>query len=221
MPILSIHNAYKTFNQLLVLNNINLTVDANCILGLAGPSGSGKSTLLRIIQQLETLDAGAIQLKEISGFMFQDFQLFPHMNVYDNLTYAPARFEKKKTYEARAYNLLQALRLQDKLHAFPAQLSGGQKQRVALARSLMMKPKLLLCDEPTSGLDVASQDEVFTLLQTVRKMGVSMIIASHDLDFLTRLVDRIILLKKGHIIADLSPKTLTNPIDHLKQYYED
>lgn len=219
MPILSIHNACKAFQGLPVLANVNIEIATNSVVGLAGPSGSGKSTLLRAIQKLETLDQGNIDFKEKSGFMFQDFQLFPHFSVLKNLTYAPLRLLKDKDVEKRARTLLSALGIEDKSNCFPAQLSGGQKQRVALARSLMMQPKLLLCDEPTSGLDVATIDEVIALLNSIRAMGVTMLIASHDLDFLTRFTDRIIILKNGCIAADVEPKSLNNPLAYLKKYY--
>jgi ABC-type cobalamin/Fe3+-siderophores transport system ATPase subunit len=121
--------------------------------------------------------------------------------------------------DERAITILNNLGMVDKANHFPGQLSGGQKQRVALARSLMMQPELLLCDEPTSGLDVATILDVISLLQSVRDMGVTMMIASHDLDFLTKTADRIIVLKNGEIALDVNPKTLTDPVFYLKNYY--
>ncbi|MDP1614520.1 MAG: ATP-binding cassette domain-containing protein, partial [Methylococcales bacterium] len=216
---------------------INLDLEPNTILGLAGPSGSGKSTLLRCIQQLESLSSGIIEVTGKSGFMFQDFQLFPHMTVLKNLTYAPRLHLKtmnKKNLSAhrnstdglpdslediqeQALSLLTALGIADKAQCLPHQLSGGQKQRVALARSLMMHPSLLLCDEPTSGLDSAMIEEIIVLLQSVKAMGVTMVIASHDLTFLTRIADRLVVLKGGALIADLTPAEVANPIHYLKQ----
>jgi len=217
--MLSIHNLCKKFGLIEVLHTISLNIENESIVGLAGPSGGGKSTLLRCIQRLESPNSGSISFKGKSGFMFQDFQLFPHMTVLENLTYAPRINNKTLDHAAHAIRLLTTLGIANKAHSFPHQLSGGQKQRVALARSLMMHPTLLLCDEPTSGLDVATIDDVVELLNFVRKMGVTMVIASHDLDFLTRIADRIILLKGGAIVVDVQPKDLTNPIQHLKAYY--
>ncbi|STY29116.1 ABC transporter ATP-binding protein [Legionella wadsworthii] len=219
--MLVINQAYKKFGTVPILNNINLKVDAQTVLGLAGPSGSGKSTLLRCIQQLEMLDSGEIKVAGQNGFMFQDFQLFPHMTVMQNLIYAPRIQNKNLNHEEHAQQLLVRLGISDKACAYPHQLSGGQKQRVALARSLMMEPDLLLCDEPTSGLDLATIDEVIHLLNSVKSFGVTMIIASHDLDFLNKISDRLIILKRGEIVADVVPKELAEPIIYLKQYYQE
>ena len=238
--MLHIANASKYFGSTPILNKLNLDLEPNTILGLAGPSGSGKSTLLRCIQQLEVLSSGTIKVAGKSGFMFQDFQLFPHMTVLKNLTYAPklrlkAMNAGKKNHslpgnnstdglpdslegiQEQALNLLTALGIADKLQCFPHQLSGGQKQRVALARSLMMHPSLLLCDEPTSGLDPAMIEEIIVLLQSVKAMGVTMVIASHDLTFITRVADRLVVLKGGELIADLNPTDVEQPIHYLKQ----
>jgi polar amino acid transport system ATP-binding protein len=217
--MLNIHHFHKTFGSTVVLNDISLSVEKNTIVGLAGPSGSGKSTLLRCIQQLEKPDAGTYECDGKMGFMFQDFQLFPHMTVLQNLIYAPHLTNKSSNHRSQATELLQHLGITDKQDMYPHKLSGGQKQRVALARSLMMQPQLLLCDEPTSGLDVATTMDVVTLLQNVRAMGVTMLIASHDLDFLTQMADRIIVLKNGSIVLDVAPRTLPSPIDYLKEYY--
>lgn len=217
--MLSIKTVSKNFGPLQVLHQISLELEEKDIVGLAGSSGSGKSTLLRCIQGLENVDSGMIVAPTPSCFMFQDFQLFPHMNVLQNLVYAPKLHDKKADHQSRAMELLKALGMDHKVSALPHELSGGQKQRVALARSLMMNPKLLLCDEPTSGLDVATIMDVVTLLETVRKFGVTMVIASHDLDFLTKIADRIIILKQGEIAFDASPCDLENPIEHLKKFY--
>jgi polar amino acid transport system ATP-binding protein len=217
--MLTVNNATKKFGKLTVFNNINLEIKDSSIVGLAGPSGSGKSTLLRAIQGLEKLDQGSINYEGSSGFMFQDFQLFNHMSVIDNLTYAPNLVFKDKNYQEEALKLLQKLDISDKAETYPLQLSGGQKQRVALARSLMMKPKLLLCDEPTSGLDVATIGDVVNLLKSVQELGVTMVIASHDLDFLTKITNRIIVLKHGKIAVDANLDQTDNPIHYLKTFY--
>lgn len=212
--MLTVINANKQFGLSPVLSGVNLNVDPHQIVGLAGPSGSGKSTLLRCIQKLETLDSGSICFEGTSGFMFQDFQLFPHMTVIQNLMYAPKLHRKEVNHEEKARDLLIQLGIADKASSFPQQLSGGQKQRVALARSLMMQPSLLLCDEPTSGLDLATIDDVIILLNSVKAMGVTMLIASHDLNFLTQIANRVVVLKDGRIVAE------SNPLHSIKDVLE-
>lgn len=216
--MLTIANVYKKFGNLSVLKGINLSIEEDQIIGLAGPSGGGKSTLLRCIQGLDSIDEGAIKAEAKSSFMFQDFQLFPHMTVLQNLMYAPSILKKVDSND-KALSLLHDLGLTGKEDAYPKNLSGGQKQRVALARCLMMDPEILLCDEPTSGLDVATIEDVVDLLQGIKKRGVAMIIASHDLDFLTKIADRIILLKEGIVAFDMIPKNYDQPIHVLKDYY--
>ena len=217
--MLRIHNANKVFNDHPVLDDINLNIKKSTIVGLAGSSGSGKSTLLRCIQKLEKLDSGIIDSKGKCGFMFQDFQLFPHMTVMQNLVYAPKIKNKNKDYDQDAQRILENLGIAHKAHEYPGKLSGGQKQRVALARSLMMRPDIMLCDEPTSGLDVATTMDVVVLLKSVRDMGTTMVIASHDLNFLTKISDRIVLLKAGKILVDVQLGEVEDPINYLKKYY--
>jgi len=217
--MLKIINAKKSYDGHDVLKGVSLRVDAGTIVGLAGPSGGGKSTLLRCMQGLEVLDGGTIVCDEATGFMFQDFQLFPHMTVIENLMYAPRIHNQIEHAYEYAVELLRRLGIAEKATVYPKQLSGGQKQRVALARSLMMHPSLLLCDEPTSGLDVATIADVVAVLQSVRDMGITMVIASHDLDFLVQITDRIVLLKDGCIAAHLEVKNAENPIEALKRFY--
>jgi polar amino acid transport system ATP-binding protein len=217
--MLHLTEVYKQFNNKVVLDKIDLSIQKNTIVGLAGSSGSGKSTLLRCIQQLESPDSGTIHFTGTSGFMFQDFQLFPHMTVLKNLMYAPSLHQKSVEHAKKAFELLDILGLADKGNAYPLSLSGGQKQRVALARSLMMRPDLLLCDEPTSGLDVATTEEVISLLQTVKRMGVTMIIASHDLEFLTKIADRVVVIKLGLVHTDIQVAEFKDLFLYLKQQY--
>jgi polar amino acid transport system ATP-binding protein len=155
--------------------------------------------------------------------MFQDFQLFPHMTVLQNLIYAPAlksTAEEKQLFIYKAREILRDLGIEEKASVYPGTLSGGQKQRVALARSLMIDPDVLLCDEPTSGLDMVSIMDVVALLQKVNEqLGVTIVIASHDLVFLTKVADRIALIKSGKIAVDLKPSQCTDPVKDLKEYY--
>jgi len=202
--MLKINNLSKYHQGQEILKDINLEFESNEIVGLAGPSGSGKTTLLRCIQKLEKPDHGEIVCSEITGFMFQDFQLFPHMTVLQNLSYAP-NHHKMKEVQSRAESLLTRLNIANKSHSYPSQLSGGQKQRVALARILMMEPTLLMFDEPTSGLDILAIREVIALLSEIKKsLNITMIIASHDLDFLTQISNRIIVLKNGKVQKEVS-----------------
>ena len=193
--MLEINNVSKFFGDTPILKNVTMVIEKNSIVGLTGPSGSGKSTLLRCIQKLESIDSGSISCNAKIGFMFQDFQLFPHMTVLQNLIYAPSVQDKTQDYTVQAMSLLEDLGMADKAKAYPHKLSGGQKQRVALARSLMMQPGLLLCDEPTSGLDLESMLKVVSLLKSIRDKGITMLIASHDLGFLTHIADKIIVLQ--------------------------
>jgi polar amino acid transport system ATP-binding protein len=154
--------------------------------------------------------------------MFQDFQLFPHMTVLQNLTYAPDLKDrnKKEEHKNQAESILKNLGIGSKAGKYPVALSGGQKQRVALARSLITNPDILLCDEPTSGLDVSTTMDVVSLLKSVNEQfAVTMIIASHDLDFLTKISDRIVLLKNGTIAVDVDPRQCDDPVNYLKKYY--
>lgn len=217
--MLKIKNVSKFYNDQQILHSINLEVESNKIIGLAGPSGSGKSTLLRCIQRLEKPNTGEIICNTATGFMFQDFQLFPHMTVLKNLTYAP-ELHRMNEVENRALDLLDRLGMKDKINFYPSQLSGGQRQRTALARILMMEPKLLLCDEPTSGLDIATISDVTALLSEInRSIDITMMIASHDLDFLTQIADIIVLLKNGNIVADLDIRNNSNTLETLRKYY--
>ncbi|MDR0580770.1 MAG: ATP-binding cassette domain-containing protein [Holosporaceae bacterium] len=217
--MLNISNIHKSFNGVKILDGITVGISKSKVFGLAGPSGSGKSTLLRCIQGLEKPDHGIIECNGKTCFMFQDFQLFPHMTVAENLLYAPNLTEEKNENERRADIILKDLGLESKKYVYPQELSGGQKQRVALARSLMINPDILLCDEPTSGLDVATTMDVVLLLKSVCETGVTIVIASHDLDFLTKISDRIVLLKNGKIVVDMDVSKYDDPINYLHKYY--
>ncbi|MGL4721991.1 MAG: ATP-binding cassette domain-containing protein [Desulfovibrionaceae bacterium] len=199
-----IENISKLFLNKTILKNLSLTIAGGEILGLAGPSGSGKSTLLRCIQGLETIYSGNIICTGSTGFLFQDFQLFPHMTVLENIMYTPCTIKNVSPPKAKeeALALLKTLELTEKIDYYPKDLSGGQKQRVALARALILNPDILLCDEPTSGLDRKSIYAVSSLLSTLTTKDKSIVIASHDLDFLSTLCTRIILIKDGSIVLD-------------------
>jgi polar amino acid transport system ATP-binding protein len=217
--MVKVKNLNKSFRGVPILQDLTFEMPALSIFGLVGPSGSGKSTLLRCIQGLESLNSGKIEYEGRCSFMFQDFQLFPHMTVLENLVYATKFHAARTSPHDRAMELLTLLGIPGKADAYPIQLSGGQKQRVALARSLMLNPELLLCDEPTSGLDIASTEEVVLLLRSVQKLGVTMIVASHDLEFMVKIADKILLLKDGAIKVSLVPSEVPSPIEELRKYY--
>ena len=216
--MLKVTNVSKSFQKGGALKDVSFHVRPKSITGLAGASGSGKTTLLRCIQGFETYDAGSITYEGQSGFIFQDFQLFYHMTVLQNLVYAPSLCQKGD-HEQRACELLNTLGVLTKKDCYPAHLSGGQRQRVALARALMLQPDLLLCDEPTSGLDVLSILEVSTLLKQVRDMGITVLISSHDLHFLCDVAERIIVLKNGAVEASVRSESIKDPVEYLKKHY--
>lgn len=203
--MLKITNAAKAFGKNIILNDVNFSLNPGQIVALAGPSGSGKSTLLRCIQGLEKLDKGIIEHKVSTGFVFQDFQLFPHLNVLQNVMYS-LKVSKKISHEEvqkKAKETLKKLGMQSAYTKMPSQLSGGQRQRTAIARALVLEPDLLLCDEPTSGLDGLSSKNVAELFTILKNQGVTMLIASHDLDFVSTIADRIIVLNNAIVHKDL------------------
>ncbi len=195
--MLKVINASKCYEKTAVFSGLSFEVQKNQVLGIAGPSGSGKSTLLHCLQGLIALNQGEIMLTGKPVLMFQDFHLFPHLTILENVLYASRFHSSSESDESLAFELLTALKIEQKAHAYPHELSGGQKQRVALARCLMIKPDLLLCDEPTSGLDVGTIEEVTALLKSIKALGVTMIIASHDLNFLLDISDQVMVLRDG------------------------
>lgn len=202
--MLKVTSATKAYSNHNILNQVTFSLNPGQIVALAGPSGSGKSTLLRCIQKLEKLDSGTITHEGTTGFVFQDFQLFPHLSVFDNVTY-PLRITKKQSAndaQEKAKNTLKQLGLKTAYNKMPHQLSGGQRQRAAIARALVLEPDLLLCDEPTSGLDGPSSKNVAELFLNLKSQGVTMLIASHDLDFVGAVADRVILLTDAAVHKD-------------------
>jgi len=209
----------KSFGDNVVLDAVDLTVGAGQVLVVIGPSGSGKSTLLRCINLLEPIDSGRIffegqeitargvkvdQVRQRIGIVFQQFNLFPHLKVIDNLTLAARRVGKVPRAEAglRARDLLKLVGLEDKARQYPHQLSGGQQQRVAIARALVNRPALVLGDEPTGSVDTETSQQLVALMRRLnREENVTFVIVSHDLD-LARQADRMVRLKDGRIVSD-------------------
>lgn len=217
--MLKVKNLRKSFNKNEVLKDVNLEVKSGEIAVIVGPSGGGKTTLLRCINGLEFCDEGSIEIdkeylcengvykkkeqfnrvrKEV-GLVFQNFNLFPHMNVLENLIEAPKRVLKESDEKSKnkAKEILSFLALEDKIRNYPYELSGGQKQRVAIGRALALNPKLMCFDEPTSALDPGLTEEVANLIRSLAKDGMSMLIITHDMDFATKVADKIYSMKNG------------------------
>ena len=194
--MLELRNINKRFGDKQILSNFNLTIPEKQILAIVGPSGGGKTTLLRMLAGLETIDSGEIfyngepleldelEKRNLLGFVFQDFQLFPHLSVLDNLTLSPVK--------TMARGLLEQLGLAGHADAYPFSLSGGQKQRVALARAMMIDPEIIGYDEPTSALDPALRLEVEKLILQNRELGMTQIVVTHDLQFAENIADQIL-----------------------------
>jgi len=209
----------KRFDDLVVLRNIDLSVDLHQVVCLIGASGSGKSTLLRCINLLERVDEGRIlvdgqtitdgavdvnAIRRKIGIVFQAFNLFPHMTVMQNITLAPRKTRglSKNEAEAAARDLLARIGLEDKANEYPDRLSGGQQQRVAIARALAMDPRLMLLDEITSALDPQLVAEVLNLVRSLTEVGMTMIIATHEMGFAREIADKVCFLDQGVILEE-------------------
>ena len=238
-PMVVIENLYKSFGHIKVLNGINLEVKTHEVLGIIGPSGSGKSTLLRCINYLEKPTRGmvyingeAMEVKKEGLFshraqekhldnmhtkvkmVFQRFNLFPHMTAIENVMEGLVTVKKMKKSEARerAELMLNRVGLDDRLKNYPAQLSGGQQQRVAIARALVMEPEVMLFDEVTSALDPELVAEVLNVMRELAQQGMTMLLVSHEMDFVREVSHRVIFLDGGVIVEeDLPDKIFTNP----------
>ncbi|MBQ8923592.1 MAG: amino acid ABC transporter ATP-binding protein [Lachnospiraceae bacterium] len=233
---LEMNNIKKSFGDLQVLEDISLKVEEGEVLSIIGPSGSGKSTLLRIATMLETMDSGSLkymgeeaasaengivkyakptQLKEIKkyfGLVFQNFNLFPHKSVMQNLIDAPVHVQKRDKHEVveEARALLSKMGLSDKEEYYPSQLSGGQQQRVAIARALALKPKVLFFDEPTSALDPELTGEVLKVIKSLAEEKMTMVIVTHEMSFAQNISNRIIFMDKGVIAVQGKPEEVFN-----------
>ena len=204
--MLELKNISKKFKDRQILSDFNLTVEENKILAIVGPSGGGKTTLLRMLAGLEKIDSGEIiyngeslpidelEKRNLLGFVFQDFQLFPHLTVLENLVLSPIKTMNmvKNDAEKKATELLEKLGLEKQINNYPISLSGGQKQRVALARAMMINPKIIGYDEPTSALDPELRLEVEKLILKNRELGITQIVVTHDLQFAENIADSIL-----------------------------
>jgi ABC-type polar amino acid transport system ATPase subunit len=221
-PVVRLEGVRKSFGDAVVLDGIDLTVNAGEALVVIGPSGSGKSTLLRCVNLLEPIDGGRIffydeeitrkgvkvnQIRQRIGIVFQQFNLFPHLRAIDNLTLAARRVGKMPAKEAelRARALLKRVGLEDKARSYPHQLSGGQQQRVAIARALMMSPHVMLFDEVTSALDPELVGEVLVVMRDLARDGMTMLVVTHEMQFARDVGDHLIFMDGGKIVEQGDP----------------
>ena len=220
--MIKLENVHKSFGKNEVLKGIDLHIEKGQVVVIIGPSGSGKSTVLRTMNYLEEPTSGKIivdgmdlsdksKLNEVRtevGMVFQNFNLFPHMTVMENLTLAQTKVRKTSSDEAKKIGqiLLDRVGLKDKANAYPESLSGGQKQRVAIARALAMKPKVMLFDEPTSALDPEMVREVLDVMKSLAEEGMTMVIVTHEMGFAKEVADRVLFVDGGLILEDDTPE---------------
>jgi glutamine transport system ATP-binding protein len=225
VSIVEFRKVRKNFGPLLVLDEVDLKIDAGEVVVLIGPSGSGKSTLLRCINVLEEINGGDLLVDGISvtagaakarlirqeaGMVFQQFNLFPQMTALENVAFGPrhVRGAARADAKAQARDLLAKVGLAERSHHYPAELSGGQQQRVAIARALAIRPKLMLFDEPTSALDPELRHEVLQVMRALAEDGMTMIVVTHEIAFARQVGTRLIFMEGGKIAADGRPATL-------------
>jgi polar amino acid transport system ATP-binding protein/general L-amino acid transport system ATP-binding protein len=223
-PLIRLEAVSKSFGQFKALDQVDLSVASGEKIVICGPSGSGKSTLIRCLSQLEHHDGGQIwvdgvevgseasrqtQARSEIGMVFQQFNLFPHLSVIDNLMLAPMRVRGLAPEQARelAMQYLERVDIVEQADKFPGQLSGGQQQRVAIARSLCMRPRILLFDEPTSALDPEMIQEVLGVMEGLAREGMTMLCVTHEMGFARRVADRVVFMDQGRVVEEAPPQT--------------
>ena len=227
--IIEIDGLNKWYGDFHVLKDINMSVNKGEVVVVIGPSGSGKSTLIRCVNRLEEHQEGAItvdgtqltddvkkidQIRRETGMVFQQFNLFPHLTVMENITLAPIRVRKwkKSKAEERAMYFLEKVKVPEQAQKYPGQLSGGQQQRVAIARALTMEPKVMLFDEPTSALDPEVIGEVLEVMVNLAKEGMTMIVVTHEMGFAREVGNRVVFMDAGQVVEVGPPEHFfTNP----------
>lgn len=229
--MIKIENLTKKFDKIEVLKDINLEINKGEVLAIIGPSGSGKSTLLRCINLLETPTSGKVifegtelthqnnnlnKLRQKMGMVFQNFNLFPHKTVLDNIVLAPKLLNMNDLNQLKqeALALLKKVGLEDKADVYPSQLSGGQKQRVAIARALAMHPDIILFDEPTSALDPEVVFDVLNVMKDLAKEGMTMVVVTHEMGFARDVSDKVIFMADGYVVEEGSPQQLFQSPKH-------
>ncbi|MDM0009142.1 amino acid ABC transporter ATP-binding protein [Variovorax sp. J22G73] len=227
-PVVELNEVHKHFGKLHVLKGVSFSVTRGQVVAIIGQSGSGKSTALRCIDRLETIDSGTIQccghavhdaalnlrdLRKDVGIVFQSYNLFPHLTVKQNITLAPQSVKKMSASEAGAIamEVLERVGLAEKAGAYPEQLSGGQQQRVAIARSLAMKPQLMLFDEVTSALDPQLTGEVLKVMEKLAAEGMTMILVTHEMAFARGVADKVIYMHQGLVWEQGDASILSHP----------
>jgi general L-amino acid transport system ATP-binding protein len=230
-PMIVMEHVDKFFGSFQALSGIDLVVGEQGVVVVIGPSGGGKSTLIRCINRLEKHDRGRIVVDGIEltddirsvqvvrrevGMVFQQFNLFPHLTVLENVTLAPRQVRKwpRPRAERLAMELLERVHIPEQAHKYPGQLSGGQQQRVAIARALAMQPKVMLFDEPTSALDPEMIHEVLSVMLELARTGMTMIVVTHEMGFAREVADRVVFMAGGEIVEVGTPEHFfTNPVE--------
>ena len=233
-PIVTAKNLYKSYTKgLRALDNVSLTVEHGKVLVVMGPSGSGKSTLIRTFNGLESFDQGELNIlgirvdsthneREIQrirkrvGMVFQQFNLFPHLSILENITLAPVHVQKRHQIEAEEYGmyLLSQMGIESHAQKYPSQLSGGEQQRVAIARALALKPELLLFDEPTSALDPERINEVLDAMRRLADQGMTMVVVTHEIGFAKEVSDQVLFMDSGQVIETSTPDIFFSNAKH-------
>ena len=233
--MIEIKDLSKSYGDKEILKNINLTINDNEIVAIIGKSGCGKSTLLRCISRLENITKGSIYIDNENinnikdyykkvGMVLQNFNLFENLNVLDNLILAPVKLKLMTKDEAikKAKNYLKDIGLINKIKEYPKNLSGGEKQRVAIIRALMENPKIILFDEPTSSLDPQMTQEVLDLMKRLSSLNITIIVVSHEINFIKEFAQRIIYIDNKKVISDASVNDTFNTNDeNLKEFLKD
>ncbi|MDN3439560.1 MULTISPECIES: amino acid ABC transporter ATP-binding protein [Planococcus] len=231
MTMIRVENLKKSFGNLEVIKDMSTVVEEKEVICVIGPSGSGKSTFLRCLNRLEEITGGHVYIEGVDitdpkidinkirqdvGMVFQQFNLFPHKSVLENVILAPMKVKKsdRKASEAKAYELLDKVGLREKAKAYPGELSGGQKQRVAIARALAMDPKIMLFDEPTSALDPEMVGDVLDVMKQLAREGMTMVVVTHEMGFAAEMGDRVLFIDGGYIVEENVPKELFGNPQH-------